>query len=51
MVADALDKKEAFKDYGNNCLWKMENYNISKGVSPWFCEKIGDFFNFDFYAK
>ena len=20
VVADALDKKEAFKDYGNNCL-------------------------------
>ena len=25
VFADVLDKKEAFKDYKNNCLWKSEN--------------------------
>ena len=34
--ADVLDKKEAFEDYKYNCLWKTQNENFSKGVSPWF---------------
>ena len=51
MFADVLDKKEAFKDYKNNCVRKTQNENFSKGVSPPFWSKIGDFFNFDFYAK
>ena len=48
---DVLDKKEAFKDYKNNCVRKTENDNFSKGVSPSFWSKILDFFNFDFCAK
>ena len=36
VFADVLDKKEAFKDYKNNCLRKTENSNFSKGVSPSF---------------
>ena len=36
VFADVLDKKEAFKDYKNNCLPKTENSNFSKGVSPSF---------------
>ena len=24
-VADILDKKEAFKDFRNNCLWQTQN--------------------------
>ena len=48
---DVLDKKEAFKDYKNNCLWKTENENFFKGVSPLVWSKFQEFFNFDFYAK
>ena len=38
--ADVLDKKEAFKDYKNNCVRKTQNENFSKGVSPSFWSKI-----------
>ena len=51
VFVNVLDKKEAFKDYKNNCLGKTQNSNFSKGVSPLFWSKISDFFNFDFYAK
>ena len=36
VFADVLDKKEAFKDYKNNCLRKTQNENFSKGVTPSF---------------
>ena len=36
LFADVLDKKEAFKDYKNNCVRKTQNENFSKGVSPSF---------------
>ena len=36
VFADVLDKKEAFKDYKNNCVRKTQNWNFSKGVSPSF---------------
>ena len=36
LFADVLDKKEAFKDYKNNCVRKTQNWNFSKGVSPSF---------------
>ena len=36
VFADVVDKKEAFKDYKNNCLRKTQNKNFSKGVSPLF---------------
>ena len=51
VFADVLDKKEDFKDHKNICLSKTQNSNFSKGVSPWFSSKMGDFFNSDFYAK
>ena len=51
VFSDVLDTKEAFKDYKNICLWKTQNLNFSKGISPWFSPKIKDLFNFDFYAK
>ena len=51
VFADVLDKKEAFKDYKNNCVRKTENENFSKGISTSFSSKIWDFFNFEFYAK
>ena len=40
MFADVVDKKEAFKDYKNNCVRKKQNENFSKGVSPSFCQKF-----------
>ena len=40
LFADVLDKKEAFKDYKNNCVRKTQNENFSKGVSPSFWSKI-----------
>ena len=39
VLADVLDKKEAFKDYKNNCF-KKRNENFTKGVSPSFWSKI-----------
>ena len=36
VFADFLDKKEAFKDYKNNCVRKTQNKNFSKAVSPSF---------------
>ena len=36
VFAGVLDKKEAFKDYKNNCVRKTQNENFSKGVSPSF---------------
>ena len=51
VFADFLDKKEAFKDYKNNCVRKTQNWNFSKGVSPSFWSKIRDFFKLDFFAK
>ena len=38
--AAVLDTKEAIEDYKNNCLWKTQNENFSKGVSPSFWSKI-----------
>ena len=35
-----LDKKEALKDYKNNCVQKTQNQKFSKGVSPSFWSKI-----------
>ena len=36
VFADVVDKKEAFKDYKNNCVRTTQNWNFSKGVSPSF---------------
>ena len=40
VFADVLDKKEGFKDYKKNCLYKTKNENFTKGVSPSFWSKI-----------
>ena len=40
VVADVLDKKEAFKNYKNNSVRKTQNLNFFKGVSPSFWSKI-----------
>ena len=51
VFVDVVDTKEAFKDYKNICLCETLKRKFSKGVSAWFSSKIGNFFNFDFYAK
>ena len=38
LFADVLDKKEAFKDYTNNCLRKTQNF--SKGLVHRFGQKF-----------
>ena len=40
LFGDVLDKKEAIKDYKNDCLRKTHSQNFSKGVSPSFWSKI-----------
>ena len=40
VFADVLDKKEAFKDYKNNCVQKTQNQNFFKEDSPSFWSKI-----------
>ena len=40
VFADVQNKKEAFKDYKNNCVRKTQNENFSKGDSPSFWSKI-----------
>ena len=40
VFADVLDRKDAFKDYKNNCLLQTQTWKFSKGVSPSFWLKI-----------
>ena len=40
VFADVLDKKEAFKDYKNNCVRKPKNQDFSKGDSSSLRSKI-----------
>ena len=35
-----LDRKLAFVDYKNNDLKMWRNLHFSKGVSPWFWQKL-----------
>ena len=51
VFADFLDKKEAFKDYKNNCVRKTQNCNFSKGVSLSFWSKISRLFQVGFFCK
>ena len=46
-----VDRKEAFEDYKNIFLWKTQNLNFSKGISPSFLSKIWHLLDLDFYAK
>ena len=40
VFADVLDRKDAFKDYKNNCLLKTQTCNFSKEVSQSFSLKM-----------
>ena len=37
---DILEKKTAFLDYKKQKVKRVENWDFSKGVSPWFWSKI-----------
>ena len=43
MIYDILERRNAFLDYKNEMSKKSKNWDFSKGVSPWFWSKIGNF--------
>ena len=43
---DILERKNAFLTSKNKKLKKSRNWDLSKGVNPWFCSKNGHFSNF-----
>ena len=47
---DILEDKNAFLGYKSKKLKKSKNGDFSKGVSPWFWSKIGQFSIFLFQA-
>ena len=48
MFFDILEGRNAFLDYKNKKKKKSTNWDVSKGVSPWFSWKIGNFCRFLF---
>ena len=51
MFDDILERKKGFLDSKMRKLKKSKNHDFSKGVSPWFGEKVGIFLMFLFLAK
>ena len=45
---DILERKNAFLGYKTKMFKKSKNWHFSKGVSPWFWCKIGDYSIFIF---
>ena len=45
---DIQERRNASLDYENKKLKKSKNWDFSKGVSPWFWSKIGNFSTFLF---
>ena len=43
---DILERKNAFLGYKNKKFKKSKNWHLSKGVSPWFWSKDGQFSSF-----
>ena len=48
MFYDILEGRNGFLDYKNKKLKKSKNWDFSKGVSPSFWSKIGNFSRFLF---
>ena len=48
---DILERKKAFLDYKKQKVKKVQNWDFSKGVGPWFWSKIWNFSIFLFLAK
>ena len=46
---DILERKNAFLGYKNKRFKKSKNWHLSKGVSPWFWSKDGQFSSFFFW--
>ena len=46
---DILERKNAFLGYKNKKFKKSKNWHLSKGVSPWFWSKDGQFSSFFFW--
>ena len=40
MIDDIVERKQAFLDYKKQKVKTVENWDFSKGVSPWFWSKI-----------
>ena len=43
MFYDILERKNAFPGYKNKNVKKSKNWDFSKGVNPWFWQKIAIF--------
>ena len=50
VFCDILDKKNAFLDYKKIKLKKSNNWDFSKGVSPWFLSENWQIFNLFLFA-
>ena len=48
---DILERKNALLRYKNKKFKKSKNWYFSKGVSPWFWSKNGQFSNFFFLGN
>ena len=46
-----LERKKAFLDYKKQKVKKVENWDFSKGVSPWFLVKNLKFFHLFIIVK
>ena len=46
---DIVQRKNSFLTYKNKKLKKSKNWDLSRGVSPWFWSKIGHFSKLLFY--
>ena len=46
MFYDILERRNAFLDYKDKKLKNAKNWDFSKGVSPWFWTKLGNFWRF-----
>ena len=46
-----VEWRNAFLDYKNKILKKSRNWDFSKGVSPWFLSKTGNFSRFKILGK
>ena len=51
MFPDIVKRKKDFLGNTNKRFKESKNWDFSKGASPWFRSKIGNFFIFFFKAK
>ena len=51
LFENIVGRQKTFPGYKNKRLKKWKNWDFSKGVSPWFWSKIGNFSIFLISAK